>query len=95
MLSVYGRNALLVAEIGQWGRAYAIDLLGYGYSDKPAPSPQEPNTIYNFDTWAGMAVSALVESVLACTGIGTTVFEGRGHLCVGRLRAGNTIAIRH
>lgn len=27
--------------------------MGYGYSDKPEPSAQEPNTIYNFDTWAG------------------------------------------
>jgi pimeloyl-ACP methyl ester carboxylesterase len=39
--------------IGSWGKAYAIDLLGYGYSDKPDPSTKEPNAIYNFENWAG------------------------------------------
>lgn len=41
------------AVVGKWGKAYAIDLLGYGYSDKPTPSKSEPNTIYNFENWAG------------------------------------------
>ena len=39
--------------VGKWGKAYAIDLLGYGYSDKPTPSKSEPNQIYNFENWAG------------------------------------------
>jgi pimeloyl-ACP methyl ester carboxylesterase len=43
--------------IGEWGRAFAIDLLGYGYSDKPDPTTQEKNTIYNFETWAGTFIS--------------------------------------
>lgn len=30
---------------------YAIDLLGYGYSDKPTPRPDAPNSIYNFENW--------------------------------------------
>jgi pimeloyl-ACP methyl ester carboxylesterase len=43
--------------IGEWGKAFAIDLLGYGYSDKPDPTTQEKNTIYNFENWAGMKTS--------------------------------------
>ena len=39
--------------LGSWGQAFAIDLLGYGYSDKPPPSKSEPNQIYNFYNWAG------------------------------------------
>lgn len=32
-------------------RVFAIDLLGYGYSSKPAPDPMEPAGLYNFETW--------------------------------------------
>ncbi|KAI3430275.1 hypothetical protein D9Q98_004871 [Chlorella vulgaris] len=38
--------------VGQSCRCYAIDLLGYGYSDKPDPRQQPINTIYNFSTWS-------------------------------------------
>jgi len=33
-------------------RAYAIDLLGYGYSSKPDPRPGQVNGIYNFENWS-------------------------------------------
>jgi pimeloyl-ACP methyl ester carboxylesterase len=46
------------AEVGEWGRAYALDLLGYGFSDKPAPSKDEPNTIYNFEAWGSARLSS-------------------------------------
>ena len=32
-------------------RVYAIDLLGYGFSSKPAPDPENPAALYNFGTW--------------------------------------------
>ncbi|XP_050219792.1 pheophytinase, chloroplastic-like [Mercurialis annua] len=32
-------------------RVYAIDLIGYGYSDKPDPREFGVNTFYTFDTW--------------------------------------------
>lgn len=33
-------------------RVWAVDLLGYGYSDKPDPRARPPNEIYNFHTWS-------------------------------------------
>lgn len=42
--------------LGQQYRAYSIDLLGYGYSDKP--SPGEANSLFNFETWAGQLEGA-------------------------------------
>ena len=33
--------------------AYAIDLMGYGYSDKPSPKDFAVNDLYNFENWAG------------------------------------------
>ncbi|GAQ80233.1 alpha/beta-hydrolases superfamily protein [Klebsormidium nitens] len=33
-------------------RVFAIDLLGYGYSDKPNPRDFPEGTLYTFETWA-------------------------------------------
>ncbi|KAL5720556.1 hypothetical protein ACHQM5_013220 [Ranunculus cassubicifolius] len=33
-------------------RVYAIDLIGYGYSDKPNPNEFDANSFYTFETWA-------------------------------------------
>ncbi|KAK9274210.1 hypothetical protein L1049_019024 [Liquidambar formosana] len=33
-------------------RVYSIDLIGYGYSDKPNPREFGINTFYTFETWA-------------------------------------------
>ena len=32
-------------------RVFAIDLLGYGYSDKPDPKQAPQNSIYSFPNW--------------------------------------------
>eukprot|EP01025_Chloroclados_australasicus_P000878 TRINITY_DN10305_c0_g1_i1.p1 TRINITY_DN10305_c0_g1~~TRINITY_DN10305_c0_g1_i1.p1 ORF type:complete len:380 (-),score=11.60 TRINITY_DN10305_c0_g1_i1:328-1374(-) len=40
-----------IGELGQSSKCFAIDLLGFGYSDKPSPSTSAPNTIYNFENW--------------------------------------------
>lgn len=33
-------------------RVYAIDLVGYGYSDKPSPHEFGDKPFYTFETWA-------------------------------------------
>lgn len=38
--------------LGEKCRVYAIDLLGYGYSDKPSPKGHPVNSLYCFETWA-------------------------------------------
>ena len=35
---------------------YAIDLIGYGYSDKPSPKDYEVNELYNFENWADQTI---------------------------------------
>ncbi|KAF3444399.1 hypothetical protein FNV43_RR14091 [Rhamnella rubrinervis] len=38
--------------LGQSHRVYSIDLIGYGYSDKPNPSQFGDRLFYTFETWA-------------------------------------------
>jgi pimeloyl-ACP methyl ester carboxylesterase len=45
------------------GNVYSIDLLGYGYSDKPSPREYGVNELYNFETW-GAQLSAFIEEVI-------------------------------
>jgi pimeloyl-ACP methyl ester carboxylesterase len=37
-------------------KTYGIDLLGYGYSDKPNPKNYEVSELYNFYTWSDLIV---------------------------------------
>lgn len=37
--------------LGGHCRVWAVDLLGYGFSDKPSPRGAPPNSIYNFENW--------------------------------------------
>ena len=43
------KNTAVLAASGL--RVFAIDLLGYGFSSKPAPDPENPASLYNFGTW--------------------------------------------
>ncbi|KAL6766812.1 CPLD60 [Auxenochlorella protothecoides x Auxenochlorella symbiontica] len=55
---------------------YAIDLLGYGYSDKPDPRlAGPPSSLYNFDTWSDQLLDftrAVIgrSAVLSCNSVG-------------------------
>ncbi|KAL3829264.1 hypothetical protein ACJIZ3_018066 [Penstemon smallii] len=40
-----------IAVLAQSHRVYAIDLIGYGYSDKPNPQNLQVNPFYTFETW--------------------------------------------
>lgn len=43
---------------------YAVDLLGYGLSDKPDPRLRPPNSLYNFSVWGDLLGAFLDEVVL-------------------------------
>lgn len=49
--------------LGKSHRTYAIDLLGYGFSDKPNPREAPQNTIYCFDNWGHQIVDFIKEQV--------------------------------
>lgn len=48
--------------LGEHCRAYAIDLLGYGYSDKP-DTRGAPNTLYTFPNWSRQLQAFIQEKV--------------------------------
>eukprot|EP00850_Spirogloea_muscicola_P001118 SM000004S14988 [mRNA] locus=s4:655538:659035:+ [translate_table: standard] len=41
-----------IPELAQSHRVFALDMLGYGFSSKPDPRQQAPNTLYTFDNWS-------------------------------------------
>ena len=43
--------------------AYALDLLGYGYSDKPNPKEYDVNALYNFENWAFQTTAFVDQTV--------------------------------
>ncbi|CAK7339101.1 unnamed protein product [Dovyalis caffra] len=56
-------------------RVYSIDLIGYGYSDKPNPREFGDNSFYTFDTWASQLNDFCVdvvkdEAFFICNSIG-------------------------
>ncbi len=58
--------------------AYALDLLGYGYSSKPNPRNYKVNEIYNFQTWADQTLEFINDVVkepciLVCNSVGGLV----------------------
>jgi pimeloyl-ACP methyl ester carboxylesterase len=62
-------------ELGQRFRAYSIDLLGYGFSDKPDPKQAPSNSIYNFDNWGQQLVDFTEQVIgapayISCNSVG-------------------------
>ncbi|ONK72965.1 uncharacterized protein A4U43_C04F25520 [Asparagus officinalis] len=41
-----------ISYLTNTSRVYSIDLIGYGYSDKPNPREFKVNSFYTFETWA-------------------------------------------
>ncbi|KAH6809042.1 alpha/beta-Hydrolases superfamily protein [Perilla frutescens var. frutescens] len=59
-------------------RVYAIDLIGYGYSDKPNPKNLQVDNFYTFETWASQLNDFCMEVVkdevfFVCNSIGGLV----------------------
>ncbi|XP_021728805.1 uncharacterized protein LOC110695886 isoform X2 [Chenopodium quinoa] len=64
--------------LGMSHRVYSIDLIGYGYSDKPNPRDFGPTSFYTFETWASQLNDFCVEVVkdgafFICNSIGGLV----------------------
>jgi pimeloyl-ACP methyl ester carboxylesterase len=58
--------------------SYAIDLLGYGYSDKPNPKEFGVNDLYNFENWAEQTTNFIRDEIkepviLVCNSVGGVV----------------------
>lgn len=67
--------------LGQRFRAYSIDLLGYGFSDKPNPREAEPNSIYNFENWGQQLTDFIDEVIGEPTYISTNSVGGASIKC--------------
>lgn len=70
------KNLPVLKEAGH--PAYAVDLLGYGYSSKPDPRRRGVNEIYNFENWADQTADFLRKvvkkpSYLVCNSVGGVV----------------------
>jgi pimeloyl-ACP methyl ester carboxylesterase len=72
----FRKNIPHLAENGY--RSFSIDLLGYGYSDKPNPRSYEVNSLYNFENWAEQITEFVKDVVkeptyLICNSVGGLV----------------------
>lgn len=60
-------------------KVYAIDLIGYGYSDKPNPRNLGVDCFYTFETWASQLIDFCTEVVkdeafFICNSIGGNIY---------------------
>lgn len=63
-------------------RVYSIDLIGFGYSDKPNPRDFQLNSFYTFETWATLLNDFCIHVVkdqafFICNSIGGAFFYSK------------------
>lgn len=62
--------------LGNEQDTYAVDLLGFGFSDKPDPKKYEPERLYSFETWGQQLVDFSQDffdgrpCIIACNSVG-------------------------
>jgi len=69
-----------ISVLAQSHRVYAIDLIGYGYSDKPNPRQIGDHSFYTFETWASQLNEFCLgvikdEAFFLCNSIGGESFQ--------------------
>ena len=52
-----------IPVLAEHGRVFAIDLLGFGFADKPTPNKESPAELYNFENWGQQLVDFCAEVV--------------------------------
>lgn len=52
-----------IPYLGKSHRVFSIDLIGYGYSEKPNPQELGVSTFYTFETWASQLNDFCVDVV--------------------------------
>lgn len=68
-----------ISVLAKSHRVYSIDLIGYGYSDKPNPRQIGDESFYSFETWATQLNEFCVdvvkdEAFFVCNSIGGEFF---------------------
>jgi len=69
-----------IPDLAKSHRVYSIDLIGYGYSDKPNPRQIGDDSFYTFDTWAAQLNEFCLdvvkdEAFFICNSIGGKFFS--------------------
>lgn len=69
-----------ISVLAQSHRVYSIDLIGYGYSDKPNPRQIGDHSFYTFETWATQLNEFCLdvikdEAFFICNSIGGQFFQ--------------------
>jgi pimeloyl-ACP methyl ester carboxylesterase len=80
----FRKNIPFIAQNGY--DSYGMDLLGYGYSDKPDPKKYKVNEIYNFEVWGDQTINFIRDvikepTILVANSVGGVVALQAAYAC--------------